>query len=215
LVYDEVGMIEINMLLVFIPTSLLLIIAPGPDILFVVAQGISSGKRAGFFTALGLAFGNSVHTLAAALGVSLIFKTSAIAFIVFKVAGALYLFYLAYKAIRHRKDLIKMNEQDSKPIHHLIGRGFLMNVLNPKVALFFLAFLPQFVSKDGRSPFVQTIILGVIFIILVVIIFGAIGLTAGTFGQFLTRSRKANEALNWLCAAVFIGLGIKLVLTKA
>ena len=208
-------MIDISMLTLYIPASLLLIIAPGPDILFVVAQGVSSGKRAGFFTALGLAFGNSVHTLAAALGVSLIFKTSVIAFTVFKFAGALYLFYLAYKAIKHRKELIKMSEQDSRPAHHLIARGFLMNILNPKVALFFLAFLPQFVAKDAGSPFAQIIILGSIFIILVIIVFGAIGLTAGTFGQFLTRSRKANEALNWLCAAVFIGLGIKLVLTKA
>jgi threonine/homoserine/homoserine lactone efflux protein len=206
-------MIDVSMLTLFIPASLLLIIAPGPDILFVVAQGISSGKRAGFFTALAL--GNSVHTLAAALGVSLIFKASVIAFTVFKVAGALYLFYLAYKAIKHRKDLMKMSEQDRKPVHHLIGKGFLMNVLNPKVALFFLAFLPQFVSKDAGSFFGQIIILGVIFIILVGIVFGAIGLTAGTFGQFLTRSHKANEALNWLCAAVFISLGIKLVLTKA
>ena len=152
-------MIEINMLLVFIPTSLLLIIAPGPDILFVVAQGISSGKRAGFFTALGLAFGNSVHTLAAALGVSLIFKTSMITFIVFKAAGALYLFYLAYKAIRHRKDLIKMNEQDSKPIHHLIGRGFLMNVLNPKVALFFWLFYPSSFLKTGEAPLFKPLFL--------------------------------------------------------
>jgi threonine/homoserine/homoserine lactone efflux protein len=208
-------MVDPAMLSLFIPASLLLIIAPGPDILFVVAQGVSAGKRAGFLTALGLAFGNSVHTLAAALGVSLIFKTSVIAFTVFKVAGALYLFYLAYKAIKHRKDLMKMTEQESKPAHHLIARGFLMNVLNPKVALFFLAFLPQFVSKEAGSPFTQIVILGVIFIILVIIVFGAIGLTAGTFGQLLTRSRKANEALNWLCAAVFIGLGIKLVLTKA
>lgn len=208
-------MIDVSMLTLFIPASLLLIIAPGPDILFVVAQGVSSGKRAGFFTALGLAFGNSIHTLAAALGVSLIFKTSVIAFTVFKVAGALYLFYLAYKAIKHRKELMKMAEQDRKPAHHLIARGFVMNVLNPKVALFFLAFLPQFVAKDGGNPFGQILILGAIFIILVIIVFGAIGLTAGTFGQFLTRSRNANEALNWLCAAVFIGLGIKLMLTKA
>ncbi len=208
-------MIDLSMLTLFIPASLLLIIAPGPDILFVVAQGVSSGKRAGFFTALGLAFGNSVHTLAAALGVSLIFKTSVVAFTVFKIAGAIYLFYLAYKAIKHRKDLMKINEQDRKPAHHLMARGFIMNVLNPKVALFFLAFLPQFVAKNTGSPFGQFLILGAIFIILVVIIFGAIGLTAGTFGQFLTRSLTANEALNWLCAAVFIGLGIKLVLTKA
>ena len=127
-------MVDPGMLTIFIPASLLLIIAPGPDILFVVAQGISSGKRAGFFIALGLAFGNSVHTLAAALGVSLIFKTSVVAFTVFKVAGAAYLFYLAYKVIKHRKELMKMSEQDSKPVHHLIAKGFVMNVLNPKVA---------------------------------------------------------------------------------
>ncbi|HQI96116.1 MAG TPA: LysE family translocator [Syntrophorhabdus sp.] len=208
-------MIDPAILNLFIPASLLLIIAPGPDILFVVAQGISSGRRAGFFTALGLAFGNSVHTLAAALGVSLIFKTSVMAFTVFKIAGALYLFYLAYKVIKHRKVLMKMSKQDSKPIHYLIAKGFIMNVLNPKVALFFLAFLPQFVAKNAGNPFGQILILGAIFIILVVIIFGAIGLTAGTFGQFLTRSRTANETLNWLCAFVFIGLGIKLVLSRA
>jgi threonine/homoserine/homoserine lactone efflux protein len=208
-------MIEMKVLTLFIPASLLLIIAPGPDILFVVTQGISSGRKAGFFTALGLALGNSVHTMAAALGVSLIFRTSVFAFALLKTAGVIYLVYLAYKAIKHRKELIKVSEQSSKPVHHLIGRGFLMNILNPKVALFFLAFLPQFVSGGSGSTFFQIVILGIIFIILVIIVFGAIGLTAGTFGQFLTRNRKANEILNWLCAAVFLGLGIKLALTKA
>ena len=197
-------MIEMSVLTLFIPASLLLIIAPGPDILFVVTQGISSGRKAGFFTALGLA-----------LGVSLIFRTSVFAFALLKTAGVIYLVYLAYKAIKHRKELMKVSEQSSKPIHHLIGRGFLMNILNPKVALFFLAFLPQFVSGGSGSTFFQIVILGIVFIILVIIVFGAIGLTAGTFGQFLTRNRKANEILNWLCAAVFLGLGIKLALTKA
>jgi threonine/homoserine/homoserine lactone efflux protein len=208
-------MIEMKVLTLFIPASLLLILAPGPDILFVVTQGISSGRRAGFFTALGLALGNSVHTMAAALGVSLIFRTSALAFTLLKTAGVLYLVYLAYKAIKHRKELMAVKEQSSKPAHRLVARGFLMNVLNPKVALFFLAFLPQFVSGGSGSTFFQIVTLGIIFIILVVIVFGTIGLTAGTFGQFLTRNQKANEILNWLCAAVFIGLGIKLALTKA
>ena len=153
-------MVDLSMLTLFIPASLLLIIAPGPDILFVVAQGVSSGKRAGFFTALGLALGNSVHTLAAALGVSLIFKTSVVAFTAFKIAGTVYLFYLAYKAIKHRKDLMKMNEQDTKPIHHLIGKGFLMNVLNPKVALFFSLFYPSLFRRKLGAHLSKSLFLG-------------------------------------------------------
>ena len=208
-------MFSLSALLLFITSSILLILAPGPDIIFVVTQGITNGKKAGFFTAIGLCLGNSVHTLAAAFGLSIIFKTSEVAFVIFKTLGAFYLFYLAFKAIKHRNDTLTVNT-DSKSVKHsgLLLRGFYMNVLNPKVALFFLAFLPQFVNAKHGSVPVQMILLGLIFMILVALIFGTLGYFAGSFGDWILKKPKFTKAMNIVSASIFCGLGLKLLTSR-
>ena len=206
---------------VFIVASVLLILAPGPDVIFLISQSIGQGPRAGFLIALGLACGNLVHTCLAALGISVVFRASPLAFQGLKIAGVVYLLYLAWKAVRAgRPDVGDPTRATSLPRrgHDLFLRGVLMNVLNPKVALFFLAFLPQFVSPNAGPVWAQMVLYGVIFTALVVVIFGAIGLTAG----YVTRRVGARWATGggagwgrWVVAAVYAALAARLAIVHA
>lgn len=153
--------------------------------------------------------------MAAAFGLSVIFKTSELAFVLFKTFGALYLFYLVLKAIKHRNDPLVANT-DNNAVNHrgLLLRGFFMNVLNPKVALFFLAFLPQFVNPEYGNIPLQMILLGFIFMILVAIIFGSIGYFAGSLGDWILKKPGFAKILNLASATIFCGLGIKLITSR-
>ena len=214
--------IETSNLLFFVSASLLLIVAPGPDIVFLVTQGVTRGPRAGFETAMGLAAGNLVHTTAAALGVSVIFRASPVAFQVLKLAGVAYLLFLAWNAVRSSTrptpdgipettatGLLVSSERSGS----LFWRGFLMNILNPKVALFFLAFLPQFATPTAGPIAVQMAVYGILFTALVVFVFGAFGLLAGTARGWLTRKPGAGtRGFGWIVALVYVALAIKLAL---
>ena len=199
-------------LLLFVTASLLLIVAPGPDIVFLVLQGASRGPRAGFVTAMGLAAGNLVHTVAAALGVSVIFQTSAIAFSALKYAGAAYLLYLAWMAAHATGGSVEVSQHDEARKESLFWRAVLMNVLNPKVALFFLAFLPQFASPKMGPVWAQMSFYGLLFTLLVVIVFGTLGLFAGRASRWLKRAAagRAANAFRWLVPGVFVLLALRL-----
>lgn len=205
-------MFDTATLLIFVTASLLLIVAPGPDIVFLVAQGATRGARAGFVTAMGLAAGNLVHTVAAALGISVVFQTSAVAFNLVKFAGAAYLLYLAWKMMRSGGDAIEMKRDSEEPKQSLFWRGFLMNVLNPKVALFFLAFLPQFASPSLGPVWLQMLFYGVFFTVMVVLVFGTLGIFAGHLSQGLARSAagRIGKYLKWLVSGVFVLLAVRL-----
>ena len=212
--------IETSNLLFFVSASLLLIIAPGPDIVFLVTQGVTRGPRAGFATAMGLAAGNLVHTTAAALGVSVIFRASPVAFQALKWAGVTYLLYLAWKALRGSK----RPAEDTVPETNVTGfvagqeertrlfwRGFFMNILNPKVAIFFLAFLPQFASPDAGPVWLQMIGFGVLFTLMVMVVFGAFGVLAGKASRWLARRRSGGDrGFAWMVALVYVALALRL-----
>lgn len=197
-------------ILYFLGASILLTLAPGPDNTFVIAQGLSRGRKAAVVTALGMCSGVSVHTTAAALGVSALLYSSAFAFALLKYAGAAYLLYLAYKAIKEHS--IQVTQGDSAPIRMILlfRRGFIMNVLNPKVALFFLAFLPQFVSPDGVGAPVQMLVLGLVFMVQAVILFSAIGFLSGSLGDVILKHPAISKYFAWLTAGVFASLGLRL-----
>ena len=197
----------------FILASILLIIAPGPDILFLITQSIYHGPRAGLNTALGLASGNLLHTLAAALGASIIFQTSALAFTALKIAGACYLLYLTYEILRPSRNQEGNSSNDSLPGISLFLRGVLMNVLNPKVALFFLAFLPQFVAGDSTTVWKEMVFYGIVFTLLVVFIFATIGMFAGKLNLLFFKNQDSHSWFRWLTAAVFISLALHLFLS--
>ena len=200
-------------LLAFLGASMALTIAPGPDNIFVMTQGIARGRRPAIVTALGMCSGVSVHTTAAAFGFSAVFYSSAVAFTVVKWAGAAYLLHLAFRTMKERS-AIRLSAAEELPAAALFRRGFIMNVLNPKVAMFFLAFLPQFVTPaSGHIP-LQMLLLGFIFMVQAVVIFCLIGYFAGSIGSFILARPRIGRYFDWLTAGVFASLGVRLALAE-
>ncbi|MGE4193874.1 MAG: LysE family translocator [Pseudodesulfovibrio sp.] len=194
----------------FFAASVLLGLAPGPDNLFVLSQSALHGRCAGLSVMLGLCTGLLVHTSAVAFGVAVVFQTSALAFSLLKYAGAAYLAWLAWGALRAPASTLPPGSTPAVSRWKLYRRGILMNVTNPKVSVFFLAFLPQFADPARGSVTVQMLLLGGLFIAATVLVFGAIALLAGTLGQWLARSARAQVILNRLAGLVFLGLALKL-----
>lgn len=197
----------------FIISSFLLIISPGPDNIFLVAQSIRFGPQAGLFTAMGLASGNLIHTIAAALGITLIIKTSPLAFTSLKFLGAAYLTFLAYQIITSGNKPKTYQTKSHFDNAAFFKKGLLLNVLNPKIALFFIAFMPQFIPSSSTQQHIDIIILGLIFASMVTIIFGSIGLFAGRIMQLFHIKSGSYQIINWIIALIFLTLAINLVLT--
>lgn len=205
--------IPIDSLTLFFLSALALGAAPGPDNVFVLTQSAIHGRFAGLIVTLGLCTGLIVHSVGVALGVAAIFKTSQIAFMLLKLAGAGYLLYLAFQAFRAGRTELSGKFAPLSP-GALYRRGIVMNVTNPKVAIFFLAFLPQFADPARGSVPLQILIFGGLFIVATVLVFGAIALSAGTVGGFLKGSPSAQIWLNRLAGLVFIGLAVRLAIAE-
>jgi threonine/homoserine/homoserine lactone efflux protein len=207
-------MIDPTKFTLFITVSWALILAPGPDMLYVITRGMSHGPRAGMLSAIGVICGILVHTTAAALGLTLIFQTSALAFLVVKYLGALYLIYLGIKAWK-AKNILNL-QSSSSPVnsHRLFWQGVLSNVLNPKMAVFFLAFLPQFVEKGSSQMTVQLFVLGLTFAFLGLCFLLVVGYSSGAIGSWITRRPQYAQFLGRLSGGVLIALGVRLALTE-
>lgn len=203
-------MIPIDSIATFIVASALLSIAPGPDNIFVLTQSALHGKKAGVLVTLGLCSGLVVHTSAVALGVAVIFQTSAVAFTLLKLLGAAYLLYLAWQAYSAAAKKLDARDQIQRSSAALYRRGIIMNITNPKVSIFFLAFLPQFASRDSGTLAPQIFLLGALFILVALVIFSAIAVLAGSLGARLNNSPKWQLILNRIAATVFLGLALKL-----
>lgn len=203
-------MITVEALLTFLTASVLLGLAPGPDNIFVAAQSAINGRQAGVFVVLGLCTGLVVHTIAVAFGVAVVFQTSAVAFSVLKIAGAVYLVYLAWKAFRSPGGEMQGRQVRDVNLPGLYRRGVIMNITNPKVSIFFLAFMPQFADPSRGSVTLQLLAFGALFIFSTLLVFGSIALLAGTLGQWVSGSSKTQKTLNRIAGVVFLGLAIKL-----
>jgi len=206
-------MIPVETLLLFFTSSLLLALAPGPDNLFVLAQSAQHGRRAGLIVTCGLCTGILVHTAAVSLGVAAIFQTSMLAFNLLKGVGAAYLLYLAYLSFK-ASGVSGVGSVQQLGIGKLYRRGVIMNVTNPKVSIFFMAFLPQFVDPARGSIVAQMMALGAVFIVSTILIFGGVSLLAGSFGQWLARSERAGKILNRTAGSIFAVLALKLMMTR-
>ena len=207
-------MIDSNVLLVFFTTSVILALSPGPDNLFVMAQSAQNGRTAGLFVTLGLATGLVGHTVAVAFGLAAIVHSSAIAFSVLKYIGAAYLLYLAWQALRAAASTGQQNPVQALSRGNLYRRGIVMNLTNPKVSLFFMAFLPQFADSRHGSMMVQFFMLGALFITATLLVFSAISFFAGGLGDKFRNSLFAQKTVNRIAAAVFVGLAIKLAISE-
>jgi threonine/homoserine/homoserine lactone efflux protein len=202
----------------FVLISMLCIIAPGPDNISVISYGISQGRRAGMLFGAGCSAGCLLHTFWAFIGLSALVAASVAAFTVVKIAGALYLFYLAFHAFRSSGLVgLKGLASADSPLHGAVyfRRGFLANALNPKVALFFLAFLPQFTKPGNLSIPTQFLLLGCLFTVLSLAIFLLLGLSSGSVGLFLKNNAGFGVWLDRLTGAIFLLLGLKLLFTRA
>lgn len=207
-------MIPVDVMITFLMASALLALAPGPDNIFVLTQSALNGKYAGLIVTIGLCTGLVVHTLAVAFGIAVIFKTSALAFTILKIFGAGYLLYLAWQAFRAPANQITGSSNNGCSFGKLYRRGIIMNVSNPKVSIFFLAFLPQFADPGRGDLTLQLISFGGIFIIATIVVFGTIALLGGTIGGWLNRSVRIQQIMNRIAGTVFVGLALKLAVMK-
>ena len=207
-------MIEPHNLILFFLASLLLALAPGPDNLFVLAQSAQHGRRTGLTVTLGLCTGLLIHTSAVALGVAAIFRASALAFDLLKYIGAAYLLYLAWQAFHAQQAVISLSGNTGTGFGRLYRRGIIMNVTNPKVSIFFLAYLPQFTDPEKGGLILQMFMLGFIFITATILVFGGISLVAGAIGEYLRQSTRVQKILDWLAGTIFTALAIKLAVTQ-
>lgn len=197
-------------LIPFLTASILLTLSPGPDIIYVLVQGMTNGKKYGIVTALGLVSGIIVHTSLVAFGISAVIKQSETLFLLIRMLGAAYLFYLAWLVYRSNPR-IEVNSSTvavKKELASLYKKGFLMNVLNPKVAIFFLAFFPGFLWEPGANTVYQFYVLGFLFMLQAFIIFTAVAILAGKISGYLQKHPKSGEVFKWLQVVVFVGIGI-------
>jgi threonine/homoserine/homoserine lactone efflux protein len=194
----------------FCLAALALLAIPGPAVLYVVVQSAEQGRRVGLASVAGIHLGTLVHVAAATAGLSALIVTSAVAFSVVKYAGAAYLIYLGVRKLLEREPAVGV-ERRTQPLRRAFVRGIVVNVLNPKTALFFLAFLPQFVDTDRGGVWSQALVLGFVFIGLGLVSDSLYALAAGTVGGLLRRRRKA---MRYGSGAVYVGLGAAAALAK-
>jgi len=203
-------MIPIDVLLVFFSAAIALALVPGPDNIFVLTQSAVHGRMAGLVVTLGLVSGLIVHTTAVAFGVAVIFQTSQYAFTALKYAGAAYLLYLAWGAFRASSSKFGGEAAQAETVPRQYARGFIMNVANPKVTIFFLAFLPQFVDPARGAIIPQFFLLGTFMMIASLLVFGTVALAAGSLGAWLKGSPRTQVWLNRVSGLVFVALALKL-----
>ncbi|MGK0457489.1 MAG: threonine/homoserine/homoserine lactone efflux protein [Polaribacter sp.] len=203
-----------EILLSFAFATSLLAISPGPDNIFVLTQSIVNGKKFGLATVFGLISGCLVHTTLLAFGISAVIKESEILFTGIKVLGAIYLIFLAYKVYKSDATITFSEENVSKKTtRQLFKEGFIMNVLNPKVSIFFLAFFPGFLFSDTINTVFQFYVLGIIFMLVSLVIFSMIAILAGTISKNIKGNKKIGYYLKWTQIAVFILIAIFIVVS--
>ncbi|HWA06283.1 MAG TPA: LysE family translocator [Ignavibacteria bacterium] len=204
---------ELNNLALFILAGLTLNITPGPDMMFVITRSVAESARSGVVSSLGIAAGSVFHTLAVALGLSALLMAVPAAYEVIKYTGAAYLVYLGLKMLFSKQSL-KLSD-DKKPVkmHSVFLQAMVTNIFNPKVALFFLAFLPQFVNPEGNIT-LQLTLLGLLFNFNGTIVNILVALSAGRLGKFIKLKLNNSSLFKWITASVFIGLGIRLALLE-
>lgn len=210
-------MLGLETMAAFVGASIVLALAPGPDNVFVVTSSVQRGVRSGLWVTLGLCCGLIIHTTAVAVGIASLFTASPLAFTILKLVGASYLVFLAIQAWRSDAVSVPVDGKGvpSPKMNHweMLRRGFFMNVTNPKVALFFLAFLPQFADAKKANLPLQIMCLGVLFLLVTLVIFSAIATVSGLVGTSFLRSPKAQRTLNQISGGVFAFLAINLALS--
>ena len=208
-------MLSIEQFAGFLLAAVLLTAAPGPDNMMVLGIGMSKGRRQGIAFGLGCALGCLSHTVLAVAGVSALIAASAEAFTALRVCGGLYLLWLGVSALRNAGPAgVAAVQGGTQTLGRLFLKGVFANAINPKVVLFFLSFLPQFVVPEQGSPGLQMALLGVAFTVQAAVLFGLLGYFSGTVGQWLKRRPGVGTLLDRVAGAVFIALGLRLLVNR-
>lgn len=207
-------MLPVDVLMSFTLAAAVLALVPGPDNIFVMMQAVLHGRMSGVWVTLGLCCGLLVHTTAVALGVAAVFQHYAWAFQLLKLCGALYLGYLAWQAFRAKPQSLGAEQPEKLPRNVLFTRGIIMNVTNPKVSIFFLAFLPQFADPHYGPLMPQIFLLGSVFLLTALIIFCGIAYMATFFRRVLLQSQVSQSYLNKISGLVFCALAIRLLISE-
>lgn len=189
-----------------------LAISPGPDNIYVLVQSITNGVKYGMATVAGLISGCIVHTTLLAFGLSAIIKNNTTVYTAIKIFGAAYLLYLAFKVFKSHQGISLSGEAPKKSLWQLFKQGVVMNVLNPKVTIFFLAFFPGFLFSDDLSKVVQFYVLGFIFMAVSFVIFSTIALASGSIAKFTNENKRVNVFFKWLQILVFVGIAVYILL---
>ncbi|MGD9791946.1 MAG: LysE family translocator [Acidimicrobiia bacterium] len=208
-------MITLHQLGAMMATSFVILIIPGPSVLFIVSRGVAMGRRAALATVAGNSLGASCHAVAAALGVGAIVARSVVLFNVMKVVGAAYLVLLGVRAIRNRRhlaDALALGAQ-AHDRRRLMREGFIVGISNPKVPLFFLAILPQFVEPDHRHVWAQMLIFGLVFVTMATISDGLYGILAGSVRNWFAGSPRRSAMVGGASGLALIGLGVRVAFT--
>ncbi|WP_410670461.1 LysE family translocator [Amycolatopsis sp. cmx-4-68] len=197
--------VDPHLLLAFVLTTIVAMVTPGPDMLFILGCGMRGGPKAGLLATAGVATSEAIHVAVAAAGLAALFAAVPVAFTIVKIAGAAYLIHLGVQAIRNRKPLVE------KPADRAYLSGLLTNLLNPKMVTFTIAFLPQFIDPARGHVALQFAVLGAIMIAFEFLVDGAVGVLAGRIGGWVRR-KKNQRRIEVATGGIFIGLGVKLAL---
>jgi len=206
---------DLTHLPLFLLASAILLLTPGPAVLYIIARSVDHGRRAGLVSVCGIEVGNFMHVLAATLGLSALLLSSALAFTIVKYLGAAYLVYLGLRKLLTRQAVQAASSRQPQRLGQIFSQGVVVATLNPKTALFFVAFLPQFVDPSGGAITEQLLVLGCIFILLALISDSMYALVAATVGQWLKGSRSVVRAERYVVGSVYIGLGVTAALADA
>lgn len=198
----------VSTLVLFAGAAALLILIPGPNVLYIVARSVHQGRRAGFLSVLGVQVGGIVHVVGAALGLSALLVSSSVAFSVVKFAGAAYLIYLGIRTLTARDAPATAAEIDTVDLWRVFRQGAVVNALNPKVALFFFAFLPQFIDPDRGNVAVQTLVFGAVLSAIGTVHDGLWALAAGTAGGWLKGNARFARRQRLVTGSIYLGLGV-------
>jgi threonine/homoserine/homoserine lactone efflux protein len=206
--------IEAHLFVLFLVTTTVAMLAPGPDMLFVLGCGMRGGPRAGLLATAGVATSEAVHVAAAAAGLAALFAAVPVAFTVVRIVGATYLIYLGVQAIRHRGRTVEPAEGDGISDRRAYLSGLLTNLLNPKMVTFTIAFLPQFIDPALGRVWLQFAVLGAALIVLEFLVDGTVGVLAGRIGGWLRRRQRARRRIEVATGGLFIGLGVRLAVER-
>jgi len=198
----------------FVVTALIVVVAPGTGVIYTLANGLTLGQRASIFAALGCTLGIVPHIAASILGLAAIVHTSALAFQALKYAGVAYLLYLAWSAWRETGALSVTGALRERRMAPVLRRGITINLLNPKLSIFFVAFLPQFIDADGGNPTAQMVALGTAFMALTLVVFVGYGLLAAYARAYVIEQPTVMSVLRRSFAVAFAGLGARLALAE-